>query len=47
VSCKIRESRVEPVGGAWVINVFCAEATKTELRVGAICFSRDSFQPQG
>ena len=44
--CMIRESRVEPDGSAWVINVFCIEATNIELVVGAICLSRNSFQLQ-
>jgi hypothetical protein len=47
VPCMIRESRVEADGSAWVINVFCTEATNTQLRVGAICFSTSSFQQQG
>ncbi len=45
--CMIRESHDESSGAAWVVNVFCTEATNTELRVGVICFSRDSFQLQG
>jgi hypothetical protein len=44
VPCMIRESRTEPDGSAWVVNVFCTEATNTALRVGAICLSRSSFQ---
>jgi hypothetical protein len=44
VPCMIRESRVEPDGSAWVINVLCTEATNTDLVVGAICFRKSSFQ---
>jgi hypothetical protein len=45
--CMIRESHPEPDGSAWVVNVFCTEATNTDLRVGVVCFSRRSFQLQG
>jgi hypothetical protein len=45
--CMIRESHTEPDGSAWVVNVFCTEATNVDLVVGAICFSLRSFQPQG
>ena len=45
--CMIRESHDEPDGSAWVINVFCTEATNTPLKVGVICFSRDSFRLEG
>ncbi|MGH2616564.1 MAG: hypothetical protein ACRDJC_15090, partial [Thermomicrobiales bacterium] len=45
--CMIRESHDEPDGSAWVVNVFCTKATNTELRVGVICFSRNSFRLQG
>lgn len=42
--CMIRESHVDPSGSAWIVNVFCTEATNTPLLVGAICFSEASFQ---
>jgi hypothetical protein len=45
--CMIRESHPEPDGSAWVINVFCTEATNTDLQVGVACFSRRSFELQG
>lgn len=45
--CMIRESHDEADGSAWVINVFCTEATNTPLKVGVICFSRDSFRLEG
>lgn len=44
VPCMIRESRVEPDGSAWVIDVLSTEATNTDLVVGAICFRKSSFQ---
>lgn len=44
--CMIRESHVDPSGSAWIVNVFCTEATNTPLIVGAICFSEESFQLQ-
>jgi hypothetical protein len=42
--CMIRESHPAPDGGAWIVNVFCTQATNTPLRVGVVCFSRSSFQ---
>lgn len=44
--CMIRESHVDPSGSAWIVNVYCTEATNTPLLVGAICFSEASFQLQ-
>lgn len=46
VPCMIRESHDEASGAAWVVNVFCSEAANTPLKVGVICFSRDSFRLQ-
>lgn len=34
-----------PDGSAWVINVFCAEETNNDRRVGAVYFSKHSFVP--
>ena len=45
--CMIRESHPAPDGSAWIVNVFCTEATNTPLRVGVVCFSRSSFQLVG
>lgn len=44
--CMIRESHPAPDGSAWIVNVFCTEATNTPLQVGVVCFSRSSFQLQ-
>lgn len=41
--CMMRESHVDASGSAWIVNVFCTEATNTPLLVGAICFSEASF----
>lgn len=46
VPCMISESHVTADGNAWVVNVFCIEATNTNLVVGAICFNESSFQPE-
>jgi hypothetical protein len=43
-ACMMRESHPAPDGSAWIVNVFCTEATNTPLRVGVVCFSRRSFQ---
>lgn len=43
VPCMVSESHVTPDGSAWVVNVYCLEATNTNLFVGAICFSESSF----
>jgi hypothetical protein len=42
--CMIRESHPAPDGSAWIVNVFCTDATNTPLQVGVVCFSRGSFQ---
>jgi hypothetical protein len=46
VPCMVSESHVTADGTAWVVNVYCTEATNTNLVVGALCFSTSSFQPQ-
>jgi hypothetical protein len=43
VPCMVSESHVTPDGAAWVVNVYCLEASNTNLRVGAICLSESSF----
>jgi len=43
-TCMMRESHPAPDGSAWIVNVFCTEATNTPLRVGVVCFSRSSFR---
>jgi hypothetical protein len=42
-ACQIRESYPSADGTGWNINVFCTQDTNTPLRVGVICFSRNSF----
>ena len=43
-ACMMRESHPAPDGSAWIVNVFCTEASNTPLRVGVVCFRRRSFQ---
>jgi hypothetical protein len=45
VPCMVSESHVTADGSSWVVNVYCTEATNTNLVVGALCFSTSSFQP--
>lgn len=42
-ACPIRESYASADGTGWNVNVFCTQDTNTPLRVGVICFSRNSF----
>ena len=46
-ACQIRESYASADGSGWNINVFCTEATNTDLRVGAICFAENRFHDEG
>jgi hypothetical protein len=46
-NCQIRESYASADGSGWNINVFCAEASNTTLRVGVICFAESRFRDEG
>jgi hypothetical protein len=44
--CMIRESHTDADGDAWIVNVFCTQATNVDLVVGALCFGKSSFHVQ-